>query len=92
MKLNPGPAATIRTLPHNPWCANDRALILLCGRLGFIFAEQLDIATERNGGEEIFGFAHLSAENLRSESKRELQDLDADPASGQEMSEFMERD
>ena len=38
------------------------ATILLCGGFGLIFTEQLDIATERNGREEIFCFAHLAAE------------------------------
>ena len=66
--------------------------ILLCGRLGLIFAEQFHVATERNGREKIFCFAHFSAEELRSESKRKLEDLDADPASGQEMPELMECD
>src|SRR4029077_10764645 len=70
--------------PQSFVCKRPRT-IFLCGRLGLIFAEQFYVATERNGRNEIFCFAHFSAEELRSESKRNLEASAADPATGQEM-------
>jgi hypothetical protein len=36
--------------------------VLRCCGLRLILAEQLDVPTERDGGDEIFGFADLAAE------------------------------
>src|ERR1041385_5691656 len=77
--------------PQSLVCKRSRT-VLLCGRLGFIFTEQLDVTAEWNGRKEIFCFAHCATEELRSESKGKFENLNADPASGQEVPEFMERD
>ncbi len=92
MKLKPGPAATIRTFPHKPLMRERSPPIFRSGRLGFVFAEQFDVAAQGNGREEIFGFADLATENLRAEPEGEFQDLDADPAGRQKVPELMERD
>src|SRR4026208_2482763 len=77
--------------PQRFMCKRPRT-ILRCRSLGLILAKEFYVATERNGRKEIFCFTHFSAEEFRAESKRKLEDPDADPSSGQEMPEFMECD
>ena len=77
--------------PQSLVCKRSRT-ILLRGGFGFIFAVQFHIATEGNGREEIFCFAHCAAEEFRPKSERKLENLNADPASSQEMTELMECD
>ena len=63
MKLKIGPAATMRVFPT----AIDERRPRFClrgQRFMFVFAEELDVATERNNRKEVFGFTDLSSEDL----------------------------
>ena len=71
---------------------NERSpAVVGCERLRFFFAKQFDVAPQRHGGDQVFGFSNLAPHQLGAEAKRKLQDFDAHPAGREEMAELMER-
>ncbi len=60
--------------------------------IGFLLAEELDVAAQGHRGDEVFGFADVAPDELGAEAEGELEDLDADPARGQEVTELVEGD
>src|SRR5438094_830881 len=67
-------------------------LVLLAHLVAEVLAQHLDVAAERDRGDDVFGLADLPAGQFRPEADGELQDLDPAASGDPEVAEFVEGD